>query len=89
MLVAYAYPYFQRGGKPLVEAMRVAGVFGTTIAGVQVVGAAAKNHAPQTAEWFLFEGLYFVIQFTVIGFVFSLIHRPQKTVEEKQHAVAD
>ena len=78
LLLAYIYPFFQRGGKPLVEAMRVAAVFGAVIVSVQLVGAAAKNHAPATAEWFLFEGLYFVIQFALIGFALAFIHRPRK-----------
>ena len=78
LLLAYAYPFFQRGGKPLVEAMRVAAIFGSLVASVQVVAAAAKNHAPATAEWFFFEGLYFVIQFALIGLALAFIHRPKK-----------
>jgi hypothetical protein len=78
LLLAYAYPFFQRGGKALVEGMRTAGFFGALIYSVQVVAAAAKNHAPATAEWFLFEGLYFVIQFALIGFALAFIHRPRK-----------
>ncbi len=75
VLLAYVYPFFQQGGRPLAEAMRVAAVFGSLIVSVQVVGAAAKNHAPATAEWFLFEGLYFVIQFVLVGFALAVIHR--------------
>ena len=75
VILAYIYPFFQRGGRPLVEAMRVAAVFGAVIVSVQVVAAATKNHAPATAEWFLFEGLYFVIQFVLIGLVLAFIHR--------------
>ncbi len=78
LLLAYAYPFFQRGGKALAEGMRTAAFFGAIIASVQVVAAAAKNHAPATAEWFLFEGLYFVIQFALIGFALAFIHRPTK-----------
>ena len=78
LLLAYAYPFFQRGGKALAEGMRAAAFLGAVIASVQVVAAAAKNHAPATAEWFLFEGLYFVIQFALIGFALAFIHRPRK-----------
>ena len=78
LLLAYAYPYFQRGGHTLVEGMRAAAIFGGIIVSVHVVAAAAKNHAPATAEWFLFESLYFVIQFALIGFALALIHRPAK-----------
>ncbi len=74
VLLAYIYPFFQRGGRPLAEAMRVATIFGATIVSVQVVAAAAKNQAPATAEWFLFEGLYFVIQFALIGFLLFFLH---------------
>ena len=74
VLLAYIYPFFQRGGRPLAEAMRVATVFGATIVSVQVVAAAAKNHAPATAEWFLFEGLYYVIQFALIGLALAFLH---------------
>jgi hypothetical protein len=80
LLLAYAYPFFQRGGSALIEGMRAAAVFGGLIMSVQVVAAAAKNHAPATAEWFLFEGLYFVIQFTLIGLALAFIHRPRKRV---------
>lgn len=78
LLLAYAYPFFQRGGHTLAEGMRAAAIFGGLIVSVHVVAAAAKNHAPATAEWFLFESLYFVIQFTLIGLVLAFIHRPKK-----------
>ena len=74
-LLAYAYPFFQRGGKALVDGMRAAAFFGAVIATVQLAAAAAKHHAPASAEWFLFEGLYLVIQFTLIGVALSFIHR--------------
>ena len=74
VLLAYYFPFFQRGGRPLAEAMRVASVFGATILSVQVVAAAAKNQMPATAEWFLFEGLYFVIQFALIGLALAFLH---------------
>ena len=80
LLLSYAYPFFQRGEHVLVEGMRAAAIFGGLIMSVQVVAAAAKNHAPATAEWFLFESLYFVIQFTLIGFALAFIHRPKKGV---------
>ena len=31
-----------------------------------------------TAEWFLFEGLYFLVQFALIGLALAFIHRPKK-----------
>jgi hypothetical protein len=77
-VLAYAYPFFQRGRNALVDGMRAAAIFGLLIGSVQVVAAAAKNHAPATAEWFLFESLYFVIQFTLIGLALAFIHRPTK-----------
>ena len=83
LLLAYVYPFFQRSEMPLKEAMRAAAVFGSLIVSVQVVGAAAKNHAPATAEWFLFEGLYFVIQFALIGLALALIHHEGKETENE------
>lgn len=74
-LVAYAYPFFQERISAWRDALRVTLVFGITIASIQVVAAAAKHHAPATAEWFLFEGLYFTIQFGLLVPVFARIHR--------------
>ena len=82
LVIAYAYPWFQRGGRALTEGLRVASVFGTIIAAVQVIAAAAKNHAPTTSEWFLFEGLYFLIQFILIGLAFAWIHRTKSSPTE-------
>ena len=78
LLLGYAYPFFQRGGNAFAEGMRAAAVFGGVIFCSQVIGAAAKNHAPATAEWFMIEGLYFVIQFALIGFALGFIPRPTK-----------
>lgn len=76
LLLGYAYPFFQRGGAALPEAMRVSFLFGAIIASVQLLGAAAKHHAPATSEWFLFEGLYFGAQFGLIGIGLFLAHHP-------------
>ena len=75
LILAYIYPFFQRGGRPLLEAFRVVGSFGAVILSVQVVADAAKHHVPATVEWFFFEGLYFVVQFVLIGLVLAFIHR--------------
>ncbi len=77
VLLAYAYPFFQRGGKPVVEGLRFAAVFGAFLVTTQVVAAAAKHHAPATAEWFLVESLYMAIQFTLVGLAFAYINRPR------------
>ena len=76
LLLGYAYPFFQRGGAALAEAMRVSFLFGAIIASAQLLGAAAKHHAPATSEWFLFEGLYFGAQFGLIGIGLFLAHHP-------------
>lgn len=81
LVLAYAYPFFQRGGRPLAEAVRVVAVFGVFTASVQVVAAAAKHHAPATAEWFLFEGLFFLVQILVVALVLAWIHRSPKQTE--------
>ena len=75
LLLAYVYPYFNKGGRPLTEALRFAAVFGTFLITSQVIAAAAKHQAPATAEWFVFESFYMVLQFTIVGLAFALIHR--------------
>lgn len=78
LLLAYGFPFFQGGGKPIIEGLRFAAVFGAFLVTTQVVAAAAKHHAPATADWFLMEGLYMTIQFTLVGLAFGLINRPAK-----------
>ncbi len=80
LVLAYAYPFFQRGGSPLIEAVRVASVFGVFTASVQVLAASAKHHAPATAEWFFFEGLFFFVQISAVAFAFAWIHRAPEPV---------
>ena len=74
-VIALVYPLFERGDHPLAEAARVSATFGVTIVSVQVLAAAAKHHAPASLEWFLFEGLYFLVQFALLALAFALIHR--------------
>ena len=81
-VIGLTYPFFQRGGKALAEAARVAATFGVVITSVQVLAASAKHHAPVTAEWFVFEGLYFVAQFTLLALAFAFIHRSSKVAAD-------
>ena len=75
VLVGYAYPFFQRGGKASVDAIRVSIVFGVNTASIHVLAAAAKHHAPASTEWFLMEGCYFLIQFSLLALMFTHINK--------------
>ena len=83
VLVGYAYPFFQRGSKAGQDAIRVAAVFSMNTASIHVLAAAAKHHAPASAEWFVLEGLYFLFQFLLLAAVFTFIH---KLRSHKSHA---
>ncbi len=80
LLLAYAYPFFQTGGRPIVEGLRFAAIFGAFLITCQVVAAAAKRQAPPTAEWFLFESFYLALQFAMVGVAFAFIHRKNRQV---------
>ena len=75
LLLAYAYPFFRTGGAGFAEGLRFAAVFGGFLITTQVVAAAAKRHAPPTAEWFLVESLYLALQLGLVGVVFAILHR--------------
>ncbi len=75
VVLAYAYPFFTRGIGKLRDGLRFGAVFGLFLTASQVIAAAAKHHAPVTAEWFAIETVYMAVQFSLIGIAFALIHR--------------
>lgn len=79
-LMSYFYPLFNKGGAPAAEGARFGLLMGLFMGSYGVLAEAGKFDIGPLWPWLLHEGIYFPLQFTLIGMVMGLIHgRPGRT----------
>ncbi len=74
MVVAYLFPRLHRGGSPLREGLRFALILGSFIASYGALAEAGKFNVGPAGSWVLYEGAFFVVQWSVIGIALAGVY---------------
>ncbi len=79
-IMSSLYPLFYKGGEPLKEGAKFGLIMGLFMGSYGVLAEAGKFDIGPLDSWFLHEGIYFPLQFTLIGAVMGLIYGKMKRV---------
>jgi len=74
VVVAYLYPLFSRGGHPLTQGATFGLLLGIFMGSNAVLAEAGKNDVGSLPTWIALEGVYYLLQFTLVGLVIGLIY---------------
>ena len=74
VIFALLYPRFARGVSPAREGALFGLVMGAFLASYAVLADAAKLEVTSLGTWLALEGIYYLIQFPLVGLVFGLIY---------------
>src|SRR6267143_2116726 len=66
-IMSYLYTFFYKGGEPLKEGAKFGLIMGLFMGSYGVLAEAGKFDVGPLFPWFLHEGIYFPLQFTLIG----------------------
>lgn len=75
LVLSYCYPFFQRGGGKLGEALRFSVVMWLFLGSSHVIAETAKHPVEPLAIWFVIEPAYLAIQFGLVGLALAWIYR--------------
>jgi len=70
---AYLYPRFRRDAAPALEGLQYGLLMGLFLGSYGVLAEAAKFNVLNVPAWLLYEGAFFLVQFTVLGVLTGLI----------------
>lgn len=73
-VVAYLYPFFYRGGSPLIQGATFGLLLGIFMGSNAVLAEAGKNEVGSLKTWIALEGVYYLAQFILVGVVIGLIY---------------
>ena len=74
IVVAYLYPLFYRGGNPLTEGATFGLLLGIFMGSNAVLAEAGKNQVGSLRTWIALEGVYYLLQFTLVGLVVGAVY---------------
>ena len=73
-IAAYLYPLFYHGGNPRATGAWFGLLLGIFMGSSAVLAEAGKNQVGSLRTWILLEGLYYVVQFMIVGLVIGWIY---------------
>lgn len=73
-VLAYAYPFFSRGGSPVREGLRFGLVMGAFIASSAVLATAGKHEVSSLRTWLVLESAFYALQYAIVGPVIALVY---------------
>jgi hypothetical protein len=73
-VLAYLYPLVMPGASPATEGLAFGLLMGAFIASSAVIAEAAKQRVSSLGLWLAVEGLYYLIQFSLVGLAIGLIY---------------
>ena len=73
-VVAYLYPFFYRGGPPPLEGATFGLLLGVFMGSNAVLAEAGKNQVGSLRTWIALEGVYYLLQFTLVGLAIGLVY---------------
>jgi len=74
LVLAYLYPALYKGGSPAKEGLKFGLLIGVLMASVAVFAEAGKQNVSSLATWLVFESVYYLLQFGVLGVIMGLIY---------------
>lgn len=80
LILAYLYPCFIRGSRPVLTGIRFGLLMGAFMWSVTVLAFAAKTHVNALSAFFALGTLFHLIQFLVAGALIGWIHGPAARV---------
>jgi len=74
LILAYLYPVIYKGGSPSREGLKFGLLIGALMASVAVFAEAGKQNVSSLTTWLVFETVYYLLQFGVLGVIIGLIY---------------
>lgn len=74
LVLAYLYPLFFKGGSPVKGGLKFGLLIGILMASIAVFAEAAKQQVSSLATWLIFESVYYLLQFGLVGLAIGLIY---------------
>ena len=74
LVVAYLYPLFYRGGTPGIEGATFGLLLGVFMGSNAVLAEAGKSQIADLRTWIALEGVYYLLQFAVVGAAVGLVY---------------
>ncbi len=74
LILAYLYPFFNRGSRPIMTGIRFGLLMGTFMWSVTVLAFAAKTNVNSLSTFFTLSTLFHLIQFITAGALIGWIH---------------
>lgn len=79
IVFAYLYPRCFKGERPAVDGLKFGFVMGVFLGSYAVLADGAKFNVSSLATWLGLEGVYYLLQFSIVGVVFGLIYGKRHT----------
>ncbi len=74
LILAFLYPRYWRGGRPLVEGIKFGLIMGTFLFSVSTLANAAKIQVSSISTWLTIQTAFHLIQFIIAGAGIGLIY---------------
>lgn len=74
LALAYLYPLFFKGGSPVKEGLKFGLLIGVLMASIAVFAEGAKQQVSSLTTWLIFESVYYLLQFSLVGLAIGLIY---------------
>ena len=78
LVIAYLYPYFYKGGQPVIQGIKFSWLMGLMVYTVMVFATAAKFNIEPVATFLIYGTAFSFLQFTVTGVALGLIYGQNK-----------
>ena len=76
LILAYLYPFFYKGTRPILTGIRFGLLMGVFLWSVSVLALAAKVNVTSLSTFFILSSLFHLIQFTACGALIGRIYAP-------------
>jgi hypothetical protein len=74
-VLVWLFPQVARGGSPLKEGLRFGLPIGVLMASIAVFAEGAKQQVSSLPTWLIFESVYYLLQFAVVGVAMAYVYR--------------
>ncbi|MBI4548687.1 MAG: DUF1761 domain-containing protein [Ignavibacteriae bacterium] len=74
LVLSYLYPLFRRGNSPIKEGLKFGILMGIFMGSNAVLAEAGKQQVSSLSTWLLLEGVYYLLQFAIVGVVIGSIY---------------
>ncbi|WP_395377567.1 hypothetical protein [Marinicella sp. W31] len=78
LVIAYLYPFFYKGGQPVVQGIKFSWLMGLMVYTVMVFATAAKFSIAPVSTFLIYGTAFSFLQFTVTGVALGLIYGQHK-----------